>query len=162
SIKEAGSVSFNINFSDPGFDNPTNPNAPAPGIADPLHESFTYDINWGDNRQTLSAISVADTNGSPGVTSKGTFGGSHTYADDGTYTVTLTIHDDNGGVNTQTFTVVVENIAPTIVPPVVPPGAPPVPFEGDQVTSLGFTKIRVSFSDPGFDNPANANQPLAN
>jgi hypothetical protein len=81
-ISEAGSVNFNIGFSDPGFDNPLNPTTPATG--DPLNESFTYNINWGDGRQTLASVAVADANGSPGVLSTGSFGGTHIYADDGT------------------------------------------------------------------------------
>jgi PKD repeat protein len=149
-INEAGSVSFNIDFSDPGFDNPLNPTTPATG--DPLNESFTYDINWGDGRQTLSAVAVADNNGSPGIPSTGTFGGSHIYADDGTYTVTVVVRDDNGGTDTHVFTVIVQNVDPSFVP--TPDGAS---FEGDAVTSMGFTQIRVAFSDPGFDNTANPN-----
>jgi PKD repeat protein len=150
-INESEGVSFAALFSDPGFDNPLNPNAPLPPtIADPLRETFTYDIDWGDGRQTLSAILVADTNGSAGVTSTGAFGGTHVYADDGVYTVTITIHDDNGGVHARTFQVNVQNVIPAFVP--APGGAS---FEGDDVTKEGITRIRVSFNDPGFDNPAN-------
>ena len=101
-IFEGGTVSFaNLaTFTDPGFDNPLNPNAAVPpNIADPLHESFTYDIDWGDGRDAITGASIADVNGGPGTPSSGTIGGSHTYADDGTYTVTVTVHDDNGGSN---------------------------------------------------------------
>src|SRR5262249_16899443 len=94
-INEAGSGNFNVNFSDPGFDNPLNTNMPPNGGE--VAESFTYDINWGDGRQELTNVATPDVNGSPGVASTGSFGGSHIYADDGVYTVTLTIHDDDGG-----------------------------------------------------------------
>ncbi|MCO4772437.1 MAG: PKD domain-containing protein [Deltaproteobacteria bacterium] len=63
----------------------------------------------------------------------------HTYDDDGTFTVTISVTDQDGGVTTQTATVVVANIAPVItssaptsaiqgtvysyVPTVVDPGA---------------------------------------
>ena len=63
-------------------------------------------------------MSVADTNGMPGVDSSGMFSGSHTYADDGTYNVKVTIHDDNGGMATQMFTVTVQNVDPTLALPI--------------------------------------------
>jgi PKD repeat protein len=151
-INESEGISFTAQFTDPGFDNERNPNPPTEGIADPLHESFTYDIDWGDGRQQLASVAVADDNGAAGRPSSGMFGGSHIYADDGTYAVTLTIHDDNGGEHTQTFFVTVQNVNPSFVP--APNGDS---FVGDDVSSEGITTIRVSFSDPGFDNPANPN-----
>jgi PKD repeat protein len=152
-INESESTSFTALFSDPGFDNPLNPNpAMPPAIVDPLHESFTYDIDWGDGRLEEIAVAVADLNGSAGVPSTGTFGGTHVYADDGTYTVTVRIHDDNGGAHIRTFDVVVLNVNPSFVPP-----SGGGSFEGDDVTSEGITTIRVAFEDPGFDNTANIN-----
>jgi PKD repeat protein len=147
-IFEGSSVAFNATFSDHGFDNPNNPTTPATG--DPLNESFTYDINWGDGRDAVSGVAVADTNGSPGTPSTGSFSGSHTYADDGTYTVTVTIHDDNGGTDTKTFTVTVNNQNPTLT---VTPTPPTTIFEGSSVA------FNASFSDPGFDNPNNPTTP---
>ena len=152
-INESEGTSFSALFSDPGFDNPLNPNAAMPpSITDPLNESFTYDIDWGDGRQEELAVAVADMNGSPGVLSTGSFGGAHIYADDGTYTVTVTIHDDNGGVHVRTFEVIVLNVNPAFVPP-----SGGGSFEGDEVSSEGITTIRVDFEDPGFDNTANVN-----
>lgn len=152
-INENGSVSFNVSFSDPGFDNPLNDNTPPNGGE--VEESFTYDIDWGDNRQTLGNVAVAATPGGVGVPSQGSFGGSHVYADDGTYTVTVTIHDDDGGSFTRQFNVVVQNVAPQFIPQ--PDGSS---FQGDDINTSGVTTIRVGYRDPGFDNPANPNSPV--
>ena len=143
-INEAGSVNFNINFSDKGFDNSLNTADPSNGGE--TQESFTYDINWGDGRQELLNVATPDVNGSPGVLSTGSFNGQHIYGDDGTYTVTLTIHDDDGGSSTQTFQVIVNNVAPVLPP-----------FQGTDITTQGTTHIQVTYSDVGFDNTNNAN-----
>jgi hypothetical protein len=129
----------------------------------------------------MTAADVASlVNGGPTVLTSGAFDTSgmvHTYADDGTYTVTIRLADDNmgafgdtskfatgvgvgfgtdnGGDYVQTtFTVVVNNIAPSFVPQ---PGGGNV--VGTQVSPQGFTTINVAFSDPGFDNTANLNGP---
>ena len=44
-----------------------------------------------------------DVPGSAGVHTAGSFDGSHTYADNGVYTVTVTISDDDGGSTSATF-----------------------------------------------------------
>ena len=101
---------------DPGFDNPLNPNAAVPpDIADPKHESFTYDVDWGDGRDAITGAPLTDINGGPGVLSTATIGGTHVYADDGTYTVKVTVHDDNGGSGFDTFTVTVKNVPPVVI-----------------------------------------------
>ena len=145
-INESQGVSFTAEFTDPGFDNPLNPNA------NNRQESFTYSIDWDDGRQPMDAASVADMNGSVGVPSSGMFGGAHVYADDGVYEVKVTIRDDDGGEHVQTIVVTVQNINPSFVP--TPQGAS---FQGIDVTSEGTTTLRVAFTDPGFDNPANPN-----
>ena len=150
-ISEGQTVSFAdlATFTDPGFDNPLNPTVLATGNA--LAESFTFDINWGDGRDAVVGMSVADMNGSPSVASSGTIAGSHTYADDGVYTVTITVHDDNGGSDTNTFTVTVNNVAPTVV---LPHGNQAI-LEGQTVS---FADL-ATFTDPGFDNPLNPTTP---
>ena len=52
--------------------------------------------------------------GRPACSTPGSFDGSHTYADNGVYTVTVTVFDDDGGAASQTFTVTVNNVAPTL------------------------------------------------
>ena len=83
---------------------------------------------------------MSDTNGSPGVDSTGSFSGNHTYADDGTYTVTVTIHDDNGGIDTKTFTVTVHNVDPTLT------GTSDLTVNEGQAFTL--TGLGVGFTDP--------------
>jgi PKD repeat protein len=81
-------VSLSTTFADPGVnDNPL------------------ATINWGDGHQ--NAGSVSWTLGTGSVT------GGHTYAAPGTYTVTVTVNDKDGGTNSASLSVVV-NAPPTI------------------------------------------------
>ncbi|HEX5470569.1 MAG TPA: hypothetical protein VFW73_01725 [Lacipirellulaceae bacterium] len=182
-INESGTVSLATSFTDPGFS--LDPNPANPGSANlPRNEVFRYSINWGDNRETIGEMTAADvanlTNGGPAVLTSGTFDTSamfHTYADDGTYTVTVRLADDNMGAFADTskfatgaradfgtdnggdyvetiFTVVVNNIPPSFI---AQPGGSNV--VGTQVSPQGTTTIDVAFNDPGFDNTANLNVP---
>lgn len=89
SSNEGESKSFALgSFADPGPDSP-----------------WTVDVNWGDSttpdQLTMSA---------PGpIPAK-----SHTYVDNGTYTVTVKVTDKDGGYDSKTFTVTVANLAPVI------------------------------------------------
>ncbi len=126
-------------FTDPGFDNPLN-------VGGEVTEKFTYSIDWGDGTPGSSGPATIDVPGSPGVPTQGSFDGSHIYADNGVYDVTVTISDDDGGTTVQTFQVTVNNVAPTLVVP------------GDQVSDEGVLLPLPNigqFSDPGFDNPLN-------
>lgn len=62
-----------------------------------LHESYTTEWDFGD-----------------GKTSTGTLNPTHVYGDDGVFTVTLTVTDNDGGVGTDTIDVQVNNVAPTV------------------------------------------------
>jgi PKD repeat protein len=126
-------------FTDPGFNNPLN-------VGGEVSETFTYSIDWGDGTPPQSGPATIDVLGGPGVPTQGSFDGSHIYADNGVYTVTVTISDDDGGTTVQTFDVTVNNVAPTLVVP------------GDQVADEGVLLSVPNigqFSDPGFDNPLN-------
>jgi len=128
-------------FTDPGFNNPSNP---IPGGE--TAETFTYTIDWGDGTTASSGSATVDTLGSAGSPTSGSFNGSHTYADNGVYTVTVTVFDDDGGSHQRTFTITVNNVAPTLT------------VVGDQTVNNGETVTLPdigTFTDPGFNNPSN-------
>ncbi|HLF26956.1 MAG TPA: PKD domain-containing protein [Anaerolineae bacterium] len=62
----------------------------------------------------------------------------HVYADDGAYTVTLTVVDKDGGIDSDTLVVTVDNVAP-----MVDTGLDQAKNEGEAVSFAG------AFSDPG-------------
>ena len=64
---------------------------------------------------SIQAVTIAWDFGD-GVTATGTLTPSHAYADDGAYTVTLTITDELGGAGTDTLLVTVNNVAPALTP----------------------------------------------
>ncbi|MHB8897327.1 MAG: PKD domain-containing protein, partial [Thermoguttaceae bacterium] len=107
-------------------------------------ETFTYSVDWGDGTPIDSGDATVDQVGSQGHPSIGSFDGSHVYADDGLYTVTVTVFDDSGHSDTGTFTVVVSNVAPTILT-----------FNDNEMNSLGQVFVQGTFGDPGTDNPQN-------
>ncbi|CAG0926758.1 hypothetical protein PLCT1_00142, partial [Planctomycetaceae bacterium] len=71
-------------------------------------------------------------------TASGSLTPSHVYADNGTYTVTLTVTDKDGGFDSDTLIVTVNNVAPT-----VEAGLDQMANEGSPVDFNG------SFTDPG-------------
>jgi hypothetical protein len=145
---------------DQGFNNPNNPLAQPGGSV----EEFTFWINWGDGTTSIVGDATIDDIGSVGDLTNASFNGSHVYADDGTYTVTVRVADDDMSANftsgiagvafvEKTFLVTVTNTNPSFIP--VAPGGPA--FQGDDISASGITTIRVNFTDPGFDNLANPN-----
>ena len=91
---EGTSASFSLgSFGDPGDDDP-----------------WEVTVNWGD----ATAATVFDENAPGPITAK-----SHTYADDGIFTVTVAVREDDGAgaTATATFTVTVANVAPDVTPP---------------------------------------------
>ena len=87
-------------------------------------------VNWGDQ----SNVTVIDPAVSP-------IASDHAYGDQGTFTVTVTVTDDNGGIGTSSLTVTVLNVAPD-----VDARTDLAALVGEDVTFAG------SFIDPGFDD----------
>ncbi len=71
----------------------------------------------------------------------GTLFPTNTYGDDGSYEVTLTVTDDDGGVGTETLTVTVNNVAPTIEP-----------LETYEVNENSPVTLSATAEDPGSDD----------
>jgi PKD repeat protein len=142
-------VVLNISqFTDPGFDNPLNAGNASNGGE--TQETFTYTINWGDQPRfqpgddpfEQNGVPTTDVFGSPGYLTAGSFDAQHTYVDNGVYTVTITIRDDDGGVTVKTLLVDVKNVSPTLSD---------ATFTATDVNTKGQTTITGTFTDPGRD-----------
>jgi len=98
----------------------------------------THEAAWdfGDNALPVKAV-VSETNTAPSA--KGTASASHAYCTNGTYTATLRVQDDDGGVGEDRLTVHVENVPPTVTADTILFAYPCVP-----VTLL------ARFVDPGW------------
>ncbi|MCA9151609.1 MAG: PKD domain-containing protein, partial [Planctomycetales bacterium] len=91
-----------------------------PGVLD----SFTLDVDWGDGSVDNDLFLTARSTNFDVV---------HRYVDDGTYTISATLTDDDLDSNTQVATVVVTNDAPMLTYTVSPLAVD----EGDSVTVAG-------------------------
>jgi RHS repeat-associated protein len=93
-------------FMDPGFTN----------AAGNTQETFTATVDWGDGT-TIDTGTVSVSPGQAGLPTTGTVNGTHVYESAGTYTATVTLSDDDGGVDSTTLTIFVNpgNFPPTIL-----------------------------------------------
>jgi PKD repeat protein len=90
-------------------------------FTDPGADTWTATVNYGDG-SGVQPLPLAGKS----------FNLNHDYADNGVYTVTVTVNDDDGGVGTDTASVTVDNVAPT-----VDAGSDDTINEGDTFTGSG-------------------------
>ena len=96
-------------------------------FTDPGADTWDTLVDWGDGSPVEAVSATPDK----------TFELAHGYATNGTYVVTVTVTDDDGGVGTDELVVTVNNVAPVVT---VEDGTA---TEGTQATVSG------SFDDPG-------------
>ena len=99
--------------------------------------SDTHDAVWQWGDDSMEKGVVAETNLAPRA--EGIVTGSHAYGNNGEFTVTLRVRDDDGGVGRDTRRVTVRN-----VPPTVDAGPDLYAYPGIPVT------LMASFTDPGW------------
>jgi len=99
-VNQGSPVVVAATFNDPGFE------------AGATAASYPATIEWGDGTSSSGTVTV--TPGGPGKSTTGTVSGSHIYADQGNYTVTVVVADDGGGAGQGSFTATVSDVGPTL------------------------------------------------
>lgn len=95
-ILEGDSAAFAADFEDRGF-----------------NDTYEATIDWGTGEVPEAVAATTTTSGPP--VDAGSLAGSHAYGDDGTFTITGTVLDDDGGSGSSSASLVVENVAPSAV-----------------------------------------------
>ncbi len=118
---------------DAGGDEGTTVNLAATFTDADVDDTHTATIDWGD-ASGLEPGTVTEAGGA------GMVDGSHVYADNGVYTVTVTVNDGHGGIASDSYAVTVTNVAPT-----ANAGGP---YAGNEGAGVSFNG---SATDPGAD-----------
>lgn len=134
-IDEGDVATATATFSDPGW-----------------LDTYTASVDWGDPALGISPAALQIlVNGGPGIADQGTTSASKQYGDNGVFTVTTSVTDDDGGTGSDTLTVTVNNVDPTAS--IDLSGATEI--QGVQ-TILGTSGAPVDFAanakDPGSDD----------
>ena len=98
-------------------------------FTDPGVDAWTATVDYGDGSGVQTLTLEADK----------TFGLSHTYADNGTYTVIVTVEDDDTGVGSDSLVVTVDNVAPELANVTV----------STPIDENGFATLSGEIIDPG-------------
>lgn len=94
-------------------------------------------FDWGDG--TIESVPITEENDPPDAS--GFFTGSHTYGDDGNFTVKVEVEDDDGGSNYASTIVHVENLPPQLA------------LSGSTVIEEGSSvQLIANITDPGSDD----------
>ncbi|MCA9145099.1 MAG: hypothetical protein H6823_08230 [Planctomycetaceae bacterium] len=115
-------------FTDPGFG---------------VNEAFSYTIDWGDGSTLGSGTASIDLAGSSGVATRGSYNGSHSYANGGIYDVLLTIVDDDGGSDTAQLQI---TVAPGLSVEITADQI--AENDGNDATSVSITRHTNDLSQP--------------
>ncbi len=73
--------------------------------------SYSAQVNYGDG-SPAETLTLNPTSADRGVT--GTFALSHTYADNGSYTIVITMTDNGDNVGVSNHVVTIQNLAPVV------------------------------------------------
>ena len=95
SMTEGSTTAFAAGFFDPGW-----------------NDTYSGSVDWGFGPAD-SVVPAVTTQGSPGVADAGSIAGTHRYMDDGLFSVTGSVTDDDGGTGSGSAALVVTNVAPT-------------------------------------------------
>jgi hypothetical protein len=105
-------------------------------------DTHTATINWGDGSPSEAGTVSESPYGPPGspTGSSGTVSGSHVYTNDGSFTLTVCVNDDDGSTSCDPLTAIINNSPPT---------ADEISITTIEDTSVGVT---LTGSDPGDDD----------
>lgn len=93
------SITDIVSISDPGFRNTA--------ITPNTSETFSYSINWGDDSAPTTGSATIDQHGNSARPTLASFNATHTFEMAGTYTVRISVTDDDGGAANTSFRVTV-------------------------------------------------------